>query len=331
MNKPLIAVSVLLLGVVSYQAYNRSVPAALPAPVVVQPQPQPQPHIDIPPAEPAPKEEAVPEQQQSPDLPPGYHEEQDGDNHFVAPKPIVGHKACTGKVMELVKESPISKWTLDTLVATGKDKFFWNWIDCTDLVMSISTAVHESHHMLSANKGYQLIDHTVVPRVTGVRYAPRKMIGRDFPKDDTYVQTYLTNLASSSEEFDYLLDELNAYSVDTQVSLELKNHLVPGTGYRDGLSALMSFVMDYAKKSGALTKSQLIAARPELEALWKQAESQYTKSCAVPGFASGDEVFVDFLAKKDNWKGLEAVLGRKLNLPPSCTPASQGPDQVTMQ
>src|SRR5687767_8365711 len=127
---------------------------------------------------------------------------------------------------------------------------FVRWITCDDLQLNLTTAVHESVHLLTHEKdGYPLIGGGVLrrPKELARYYAPRGIAGR-FDAGDMFVKTYLgRGAASSADDFTYLLDELNAYSHDLNSAVKLAP-LHKGGGqaaHRDGLSALMAFVMRY--------------------------------------------------------------------------------------
>ena len=134
-----------------------------------------------------------------------------------------------------------------------------------------------------------------------------------------YVQTYLKpGAASSSADFRFLLDELNAYTHDLATSVKIESLRRPQdgiVGHRDGLAALMTFVMRYvdtARESVPATWANL--QRPEVrktvQVLWEQAETALAASCSVPAFGQDDRKSIAFLADAGNGAGLAEVLGR---------------------
>lgn len=215
--------------------------------------------------------------------------------------------------------------------AISDKRHFLRFLTCDDVVLGLATAVHESVHLLTSDKdAYPLIGGGVAERPSeSLRfYAPRE-IARRFDGGNMYVQTYLKRgAASSSDDFRFLLDELNAYSHDLATSVKL----VPlqraehgQVGHRDGLAALMTFVMSYvdtARQSVPGTWANL--QRPEVsktvQTLWAQAETALAASCAVPAFGQDDRKSIAFLADPGNGAGLAEILGRAPQRP------CQGPD-----
>lgn len=206
------------------------------------------------------------------------------------------------------------------LAMTDK-KLFLTWIGCDDPQLGLSTAVHESVHILTEEKdGFPLIGGGLVRRPHEVSkfFAP-KQLAHNFDKTDIFVQTYLRpGAASSADDFLYLLDELNAYSHDLNSAVRLVPLHKPGSGevaHRDGLSALMSFVMSYA----ALARERHPATwaglqRPEprtaIKTLWGQAETALASSCALPAFGRSDRISIGYLCDPKNSHALAELLGR---------------------
>jgi hypothetical protein len=90
---------------------------------------------------------------------------------------------------------------------------FLAFLTCDDVQLGLSTAVHESVHILTEQlDAYPLIGGGSVPRQHAVsRFFPPREIASKFKSDDSYVQTYLRpGAASSADDLPYLLDELNA-------------------------------------------------------------------------------------------------------------------------
>ena len=303
---------------------------------------EPPKHFTPPPVLKAPEQvpaQKVPEQEQMPQKGPEaapqvpeqehaeeeeMHVEKDESGSFTAPAVRIHADKCTPEINKLIATSPLAAWTEATMKARGKEKFFRVWLDCESMVLSIAIAVHESHHLLSQD-AYQLANHTKVPRVEGIRPRPDRLLRKDFPKEDGYADTYLKsgkNAATSHEDFEFILDELNAYAIDTLLSLQLKDHLQFDNSYRDGLAALMMMTMDFVKKVDRTTRGQLLYHRRTMEALWSQAEDHFIQACQVKDFSHNDKFYRDFLFNPANHSGLEEVLGRKLRLPATCTPSA---------
>jgi hypothetical protein len=196
------------------------------------------------------------------------------------------------------------------------------------VVLGLSTAVHESVHLLTGEKdAYPLLDGSSVRRPPeGLRFLPPREIAKRFDPRDVYVQNYLRRGgASSADDFRFLLDELNAYSHDLNSAVKLASlrHDDRQVGHRDGLAALMSFVMSYAdvaRQSAPATWEGL--QRPEnrklVQTLWAQAEGVLTSSCGVPAFGQDDRKHIAFLCERRNGEALGQLLGRAPACPATC-------------
>src|SRR3954451_20128739 len=126
-------------------------------------------------------------------------------------------------------------------------KFFAGWINCGEPQFALPTAVHESVHYITAETdAFPLTGGGQLKRAHEVSafFAPSLIAGKFKPND--FVTTYLRpGSASSSTDFLYLLDELNAYTHDLNTAVNL-NARVANQGdtqvdHRDGLAALMAF------------------------------------------------------------------------------------------
>lgn len=216
-------------------------------------------------------------------------------------------------------------------VAMTDKKLFLTFLTCDDVQLGLSTAVHESVHILTSDKdAYPLIAGGSIRRQHSVsKFVAPKEIAKRFDRTDMFVQTYLRpGAASSADDFMYLLDELNAYSHDLHSAVKLVS-LHKGGGqvpHRDGLSALMSFVMSYidtARQQHPATWQGL--QRPEMktlvQTLWSQAETALASSCGLPGFGSQDRTYVGSICSRRNGEALGELLGRPLICPSACMPA----------
>jgi hypothetical protein len=212
--------------------------------------------------------------------------------------------------------------------ALADKKQFLTWISCDDPQTELSTAVHETVHLLTAeNDAYVLLDGSMVHRPHEVsRFFPPKNIARRFDTSDSYVQNYLRpGGASSNDDFMYLLDELNAYShdLDTAVSLVPLQKHDRIVDHRDGLAALMTFVMAYvddAAKAQPATWQGLQQSEPKkaVQVLWSQAETTLASSCGLPEFGMHDRDYIAYLCEKKNAGGLADLLGRAPFCPTEC-------------
>src|SRR3954447_16467511 len=136
-------------------------------------------------------------------------------------------------------------------------KFFTSWLSCSEDQRGLSTAVHETvHHITGDTDAYPLIQGGQLkrPHEAEAFFAPSLIAGKFKPSD--FVTTYLRpGGASSSSDFLYLLDELNAYTHDLNTAVNLSRwhgQVEAGDGqvdHRDGLAALMAFVALYAERA----------------------------------------------------------------------------------
>jgi hypothetical protein len=211
-------------------------------------------------------------------------------------------------------------------------KPFFVFLSCDNVQLGLSTAVHESVHLLTEQRdAYPLIDGGSVKRVHEISrfFAPREIAGR-FERGDIYVQTYLRpGAASSAQDLVYLFDELNAYSHDLNSAVRLVS-LHKGDGevdHRDGLTALMSFTLGYvdaARRQHPATWEGL--QRPEekklIQTLWTQAEAVLAASWAIPGIGRQDRKYVAFMCDAGNSAALGQLLGRAPMTSAACAMAS---------
>src|SRR3954466_10078543 len=135
-------------------------------------------------------------------------------------------------------------------------KFFAGWITCGEPQFALPTAVHESVHYITAEAdAFPLTGGGQLKRAHEVSafFAASLIAGKFKPND--FVTTYLRpGSASSSTDFLYLLDELNAYTHDLNTAIDLNRSRGSGqrsqqVDHRDGLAALMAFVALYAERA----------------------------------------------------------------------------------
>src|SRR3954464_2619307 len=180
-------------------------------------------------------------------------------------------------------------------------KFFAGWINCGEPQFALPTAVHESVHYITAETdAFPLTGGGQLKRAHEVSafFAPSLIAGKFKPND--FVTTYLRRgSASSSTDFLYLLDELNAYTHDLNAAVNLARSTEAGdqVDHRDGLAALMAFVALYverAEQSEPATWSGLReppVARTVSE-LWGRAEQVMASSCGIPDFGTEDKSLI---------------------------------------
>lgn len=213
-----------------------------------------------------------------------------------------------------------------------RDKaFFHGWISCDEVGFGLPTAVHESVHYLTAETdAFPLLHGGLLKRPHDVSafFAPSLIADRSKATD--FVATYLRpGRASSSADFLYLLDELNAYTHDlaTAVALSRAQAAPEPDAYevdhRDGLAALMAFVALYverAAESEPATWSGLREPRVAraVSALWGGAEKAMASSCGIPNFGSEDRSLIRQFCGVKPQAALRQILGRAPVCPTAC-------------
>src|SRR5436309_3897310 len=176
--------------------------------------------------------------------------------------------------------------------AIKDEKFFLGWISCDEKQLGLPTAVHESVHYITAETdAFPLVHGGRVkrPHEVSAFYAPSLIAGK-FKAND-FVTTYLRpGSASSSTDFLYLLDELNAYTHDLNTAVKLNHVRIPGepedeeVDHRDGLAALMAFVALYVEQAAESEPATWSGMHDQLVAttvseLWSSAERLMASTC----------------------------------------------------
>jgi hypothetical protein len=207
-------------------------------------------------------------------------------------------------------------------------KFFLHWISCGEQQRGLPTAVHESVHYIAAETdAFPLINGGQVKRpheVSGF-FAPSLIAGK-FKAND-FVDTYLRpGRASSSSDFLYLLDELNAYTHDLNTAVNLNRGPAEQgdeVDHRDGLASLMAFVALYverAQESEPATWSGLQQPRvaKAVSELWGSAEKVMASSCGIPNFGTDDKPLIRQFCQGRPQAALQKILGRAPVCPTAC-------------
>jgi hypothetical protein len=209
-------------------------------------------------------------------------------------------------------------------------KFFLGWISCDEMLLGLPTAVHESVHYITAElDAFPLVrgGRLKRPHEVSAFFAPQ-LIATKFKASD-FVTTYLRpGSASSSTDFLYLLDELNAYTHDlnTAVSLNRSRSAVEAgdeVDHRDGLAALMAFVALYAERaeqSEPATWRGLLEPRvaSTVSELWGGAEKVMASSCGIPNFGTQDKSLIYQFCQSGPQAALQKILGRPPVCPTAC-------------
>lgn len=216
-----------------------------------------------------------------------------------------------------------------------KDKtFFLTWISCDEAQRGLPTAVHETVHYITAEAdAFPLVNGGQLKRPHEVSefFAPSLIAGRF--KASEFVTTYLRpGSASSSTDFLYLLDELNAYTHDLNTAVKLSRSPSPAeegdeVDHRDGLAALMAFVALYverAEDSEPATWSGLQQPRvaKTVSELWGRAEKVMASSCGIPNFGTEDKTLIQQFCQSRPQAALQKILGRAPACPTACLKAT---------
>lgn len=217
---------------------------------------------------------------------------------------------------------------------TRDKQFFLGWIICGEAGLALPTAVHESVHYITAETdAFPLLNGGQLkrPHEVSAFFAP-SLIAARFKAND-FVTTYLRpGAASSSGDFLYLLDELNAYTHDLATAVSLhRSHAATEEGdqvdHRDGLAALMAFVALYverAEQSEPATWRGLTEPRvaKTMSVLWGQGEKTIVASCGIPNFGSEDKALIRQFCGRGPQAALQKIIGRAPVCPSACLTAT---------
>jgi hypothetical protein len=240
------------------------------------------------------------------------------------------NKSCHPQALAHLKRLAPQGWAVYEQAADKS--FFTNWIDCDQsVVMGVTTAVHETVHMMTEElHAYPLIMGGRLPRISERRtrtFFPPKLTSHQFDAKSGFVETYLKpGAASSAEEFDYLLNEFNAYTHDLHAAIQLQSvaSRAQEVYHRDGLAALMAFVAAYVERARTEHPEtwrtlQEPQTRRTLAMLWEQAEQVMANSCRTQRIALEATGFLKHVCRADIRHGLGHLLGRPPLCPVTCT------------
>jgi hypothetical protein len=213
---------------------------------------------------------------------------------------------------------------------TQDRKFFINWITCDEDTLGLPTAVHESVHYITAETdAFPLINGNAVkrPHEVSAFFAPSVIAGKF--KGTDYADTYLRpGKASSSTDFLYLLDELNAYTHDLNTAVNLSRSSPPAPegadeiDHRDGLAALMAFVALYIEQAESEPATWNGLQQPRVaktvSELWGSAEKVMASSCGIPNFGTQDKGLIRQFCQARPQAALQRILGRAPVCPTAC-------------
>jgi hypothetical protein len=243
-----------------------------------------------------------------------------------------GNAHCRADALAQLKQLSATGYRIYERIADKK--MFTTWILCDDRQRGLTTAVHEAVHMLTEQlDAYPLIDGGQIKRIRALeKFVKPGRIAAQFKASDDFVKTYLLpGGASSADDFTYLLDEFNSYVHDLNTAVQTQTLAPKNTrlGHRDGMAALMTFVMayvEYAEKQEPRTWAGL--HRPDVKhlvtTLWSEAERTIESSCKVPRYAVDDQAFLRHICKPSNGRALGHMLGRAPRCPNACLSGVSG-------
>ena len=198
------------------------------------------------------------------------------------------------------------------------------WLDCDGMDYDVSSAVHESVHLLSQAEDtsryrYLLVGGDTI-EVPWTHSPDRSKIVRQLRKDekDGYVETYLTG-SSGQQGLELVMDELNAYThgLVTEVALAPRNEGTGRrTGARDGVAHFQLYLSLYLRmlkhenpqmyREMSATHGQAVAT------LWKQAERALTDSLPFRSLGIDDRWYLFRAYHPDQLEQLDDFVGKRV-------------------
>ncbi len=239
---------------------------------------------------------------------------------------------CRAEALEQLKRYSASGYRIYERL--DDKKMFTTWILCDERQRGLTTAVHEAVHMLTEQlDAFPLVDGGQITRIAATeKFMKPGRIAAQFKQSDDFVRTYLLpGGASSADDFTYLLDEFNSYIHDLNTAIQTQSMAPRDSylGHRDGMSAMMSFLMAYvalAEKEDPRTWAGLYRqdVKHLVSTLWSDAEKTIEKSCKVPRYAVDDQAFLRHICSPANGRALGQLLGRAPRCPKACLGAASG-------
>lgn len=203
--------------------------------------------------------------------------------------------SCVNKVTQNLEKA--SEHAASIYKALQDKKLFTTWLnDCSDMISAVSTAAHESVHVISTQfqeRGYYLITKkiaTINEDITSNMPHPSNLLKiHKYDRKQPWVETYIVpGQASSHKLFHFLLDEFNAYTNDVYIQLQLMKYASwANTGQlsRAGFVSLMIFVADYItmiQNQYPQYWGKLKNNKDAIGLLWKQAEWVLAQTKNIP-------------------------------------------------
>lgn len=228
-------------------------------------------------------------------------------------------KPCLKKAVALLRVDPNGFAVYKASEPSG----FSFWLDCDEMNYDVSSAVHESVHILSqapdpGRYRFLLVGGDAI-EVPWSRSPPRSSVVERLRRDerDSYVETYLTG-PSGEQGLEVVLDELNAYThgLVTEVALASRNEGTGRrTGARDGVAHFQLYLTLYLQVLGATDPAlynELSATHGQAVAtLWKQAERAMTDSLPYRSLGIDDRWYLFRAYHPDQLAELDKFVGKR--------------------
>ena len=142
--------------------------------------------------------------------------------------------------------------------------------------------------------------------------------------------------------------EFNAYTHDLAAAVDLRRLSSPdqAVDHRDGLAAMMAFLVVYAETAAAGEPATWNGLRQPrvartISALWGRAEKVMARSCGIPNFGTSDRTYLARVCAADARSAIGQVLGRAPVCPVACletafvreqtSPEPQGPEPTSTE
>lgn len=234
---------------------------------------------------------------------------------------------CVNESNSLISQYSTTGVKVRNLMGDEKESFEI-WFNCDDtdrtmMLISMTTAIHESvHYLTDVLNAYPLINNSKAPMVDSDSLPPPHKVNYLFNKKETLVEIYLTEgdeTASSSDHFNFLLNEMNAYAFDLKSVIEFIPYATGlkegGNSFRDGTAAMMAFTAAYVNSLKNTSHwDKLVEMKPTIKVLWDQSEAVFNESCKYP-FLGGTESEEDFKkVMRAQQDGINTLLGRRIKL-----------------
>ncbi len=236
--------------------------------------------------------------------------------------------------MEVLRRTcPDAAWLVDADADPGFFQFWFNGgpKDFTQLLLSLSTAVHETiHHVGFKRLGFEaggLVYHLALGSdrffpVRDLHLFPRsEILGRLPPglRTSGYANTYLVG-QSGTQDLRTLLDELNAYTFSGLMDASLIREMdgIASISSRDGILTFMLYAETYlktARESHAANYQKILTSNlPDLMVLlWDRAERTLMLSEGNPRLGQDDATIQSSVYDRDNLAEIDRL--RALVLP----------------